>query len=84
MATKAPFSLVIPPLNKDSKAALLQAKNTRSPLKTLKPLGAWRGLGAETLPSFADDMCHTYRMPRLWADHVRMNSNAGAGEFEFE
>ena len=49
MATKAPFSLVIPPLNNDSKAALLQAKNTRNPLKTLKPLGVWRDLGAEPL-----------------------------------
>ena len=51
MTTKAPFSLVIPPLNNDSKAALLQAKNTRNPLalKTLKPLGVWRDLGAEPL-----------------------------------
>ena len=49
MATKAPFSLVIPPLNTDSKAALLQAQNTRNPLKTLKPLGVWRDLGAEPL-----------------------------------
>ena len=49
MATKAPFSLVIQPFNNDSKAALLQAKNTRNPLKTLKPLGVWRDLGAEPL-----------------------------------
>ena len=49
MATKAPFSLVIPPLNKDSKAAPLQAKNTRNPPKTLKSLGVWRDLGAEPL-----------------------------------
>ena len=49
MATKAPFSLVIPPLNKDSKAAPLQAKNTRNPPQTLKPLGVWRDLGAEPL-----------------------------------
>ena len=38
MATKAPFSLLIPPLNKDSKAAPLQAKYTRKLLETLKPL----------------------------------------------
>ena len=49
MATKAPFSLVIPPLNKDSKAAPLQAKNTRNPPQTLKSLGVWRDLGAEPL-----------------------------------
>ena len=49
MATKAPFSLVIPPLNKDSKAAPLQAKDTRNPPQTLKSLGVWRDLGAEPL-----------------------------------